>query len=190
MDARAPDAIEPVVGWRAWIAQPSHADRPCDSWALHSVAYAMGWLAGEPLRAQCRLPRGACRDIPGPRCHCGIYAVHDAVAAYNYIRNPRRVISGTFSGVPIVLGEVALWGRVVVGQLGWRGEFGYPRRLFVLAGSGPDDVAVAKQLGDYRVPVSVMSRKALFDMFPSAQPAPGPLRSLLQRFASRSSMKA
>jgi hypothetical protein len=176
VDGHAPDAIEPVVGWRAWAARPSQAD----SWLLHSVAYVAEWPAGAPLHARCRLPRNACREIPGPRCRCGIYAVYGPVEAYRYIRNPRRVISGTFTGVPIVLGEVALWGRIVVGEFGWRGEFGYPRRLFLLAGSSPDDGIVAQRLEDYRVPVSIASRAALFDMRPTARRSGGPLRWLLK----------
>jgi hypothetical protein len=180
VDGRAPDGIEPVVGWRAWTARRSEADHPDATWGLHSVAYVAEWPVGAPLRARCRLPRNACRDIPGQRCRCGIYAVNGPVEAYRYMRNPRRVISGTFSGVPIVLGEVALWGRIVVGELGWRGEFGYPRRLFLLAGSSPDDGIVAQRLEDYRVPVTITSRAALFDLHPIARRSGRPLRSLLK----------
>jgi hypothetical protein len=180
VNGRAPDAIEPIVGWRAWVPYASHDQPRTKSWSLHSVAYTVEWPAGAPLHAECRLPRNACRDIPGPRCHCGIYAVQGPVEAYRYMRNPRRVISGSFAGVPIVLGEVALWGRIVVGQLGWRGEFGYPRRLFLLAGSGPDEGAVAQGLGEYRVPVSIASRAALFDMRPVIPRSKRPMRSILE----------
>ena len=182
VDVHTPDAIEPLVGWRAWVVRPSKADHASDSLLLHSVAYTAEWPAGVPLHAHCRLPRNACRETPGTGCRCGIYALHQPVDAYRYIRNPRRVISGTFSGVPIVLGEVALWGRVVVGVLGWRGEYGYPRRLFVLAGSSSDDYGVARRLEGYRVPVSVASRAALFEMVPDVPRHDGPVRTWLNAF--------
>lgn len=57
-------------------------------------------------------------DSPGESCKCGIYAVADPAPCASY---------------PIsVLGRVALWGKVVPGDKGWRAEYAYPLELFVL----------------------------------------------------------
>jgi hypothetical protein len=45
------------------------------------------------------------------------------------------------------VGEVALWGRLVETERGWRGSAAYPIRLFV-----PDD-EIARGLEPYEVPI-------------------------------------
>lgn len=58
-------------------------------------------------------------ESPDEDCSCGIYVVNNQgeCNAYNY------------SHTRMVLIEVALWGKVVVGEGGARGQFAYPRRI-------------------------------------------------------------
>jgi hypothetical protein len=68
-----------------------------------------------------------------------------------------------------VIGRVALWGSVVEGQRGWRGEVAYPIELFVPASavvqSGfrrrayVDEIVLG--LEAYRVPVDLVAPHAL-----------------------------
>jgi hypothetical protein len=53
---------------------------------------------------------------PHVTCSCGLHATHEV----EILRRTRT---------PAVLGRVALWGRVIEHEQGYRGEFGYPQRL-------------------------------------------------------------
>jgi hypothetical protein len=67
------------------------------------------------------------------------------------------------------MGTVALWGRVVEADAGWRGGLGYPTALLVPTGRWrrivsaalwpyrPSPGAVARQLEAYGVPVDVVT---------------------------------
>jgi hypothetical protein len=82
----------------------------------------MHWPAGRRLAASCR--RHGRHRAPDEQCSCGIYAVMSSDAL------------GTVRTGVSVVGSVALWGRVVEGPNGFRGERAYPLRLYV-----PDGLA-------------------------------------------------
>ena len=116
----APDAIVPVVGYRLWEVR---GDKLCSLWLS-----AILWTPQQKIRADCYEPQGTFastvlgRDCPlhaapDPHCRCGIYATSDP-------EHLPRSWSGTKQVV--VCGAVGLWGRVVVGERGWRGEFARP----------------------------------------------------------------
>lgn len=107
-----PDAIDPVIGWRAWrVTGPllvSMNDTP--------------WTPGVALTAECR---STAHTPPDPRCSCGLYAAKSA----DHLRGMgyNRYDGDDF----VAVGEVMLWGGVIEGTQGWRAQFGYPRRLYV-----------------------------------------------------------
>lgn len=108
---------------------------------------AFEWPPGRVLRAQC-LEVG--HPAPAARCNCGIYANPDleALRQHGLCLVPE----------PIVVGQVALWGKVVVDEPSYRGEFGYPARLSLVVdspGAGGDEGSgvVLAELAAYRVPV-------------------------------------
>ena len=78
------------------------------------------WEPGRPLAAVC--PHG--HTAPDPACACGIYAVREPDGARRYLlgRDDLHVVGR-------VLGQVALWGKVVEAQLGWRASRAYPASL-------------------------------------------------------------
>jgi hypothetical protein len=90
--------------------------------------------------------------VPDPKCGCGLYAArtlqHLAGMPYHLYYEDEFV----------VLGEVALWGGVIPGTLGWRAQYGYPRRLLV-----PFEAwRLVKPLRDaYGVPVELSNTLAL-----------------------------
>jgi hypothetical protein len=160
---RAPDAIEPVRGWRVWdVVELDGAVRLC------SLAFWSIWVPGREAEATCRRalvdtaipPHGA----PGPGCSCGIYGTRAVHAALDYSRQMGR----RGDTIHRVAGQVALWGTVVEGSEGWRASHGYPAAIYVpavrlrrrmgarkLAAALPVE-AVAIGLADYGVPVEIL----------------------------------
>jgi hypothetical protein len=59
---------------------------------------------------------GAFHEAPHVGCTCGLHGTH----GLDLLRRTR---------CPAVLGRVALWGRVIEHELGFRGQYGYPQRL-------------------------------------------------------------
>lgn len=144
LDACVPDGIEPVVGWRYWQAE--------SGW-LASLHRFKTWPAGRPLEARCPYAEAETHvgPSPGVECGCGLYAARD-LATLRELANPDL-------DVALVVGEVALWGRVIPAELGYRGQFGYPRRLWVVRESvhtlewlGALPLAIAR---NYGVPVEL-----------------------------------
>lgn len=160
---QAPDYVAPTIGWRVWnVVDVDGALR------LSSLLYHSHWSPQEEVAATCRrslayLPWGRMpiHTAPASDCVCGIYGAMHSEQARPFLWAP-----GTDSASYRVLGRVALWGRVVQAQAGWRAEFGYPDRLYVAARNRyarqgwrrrrlrPADVA--RELAAYRVPVEVV----------------------------------
>lgn len=144
--APVPDAPGPVVGWRYWYVDGGRLR------SLDGFVYTR-WPAGRALRAQCSslLPHG--EGTPAAGCRCGIYAASN-LATLKRLTNPN--LDG-----PLAVGQVALWGRVVPGEQGYRAEYGYPRRLWVLKESlqqaGSADALRRHLATAYSVPVGLCS---------------------------------
>ncbi|MBA2273020.1 MAG: hypothetical protein H0W21_03825 [Actinobacteria bacterium] len=157
-----PDLIEPIVGWRQWdINLPPGPARgaPFRLWSPFVSTY---WPPGEALRARCTSDPSS----PHPEHACGIYALKKQFdlwqIAHNFLKNLRsslRKEPNYFEGIVLVIGEVSLWGRVVVCQRGWRAEFAYPRRIFLVIPESWESEshlelhALARDFAAYGVPV-------------------------------------
>src|SRR5438105_11494452 len=79
------------------------------------------WSPKTPFRAECNCwPRSHRPDIaPNPDGWCGIYALKSREDAQEYVEGG------------IIMAQVALWGRVIVHEYGYRAEFAYPQALYV-----------------------------------------------------------
>jgi hypothetical protein len=105
-------ASEPIVAWRAW-ALTGHRDGA--ELLLRPVAKrARTWRPREVVEASCRTSRW--HAAPDPSCTCGLHGTH----GLEVLRKTR---------CPAVLGRVALWGRVIEHEHGFRAQFAYPQRL-------------------------------------------------------------
>jgi hypothetical protein len=105
-------ASEPIVAWRAW-ALTGHRDGT--ELLLRPVAKrARTWRPREVVEASCRTSRW--HEAPDPACTCGLHGTH----GLEVLRKTK---------CPAVLGRVALWGRVVEHEQGYRAQFAYPQRL-------------------------------------------------------------
>jgi hypothetical protein len=113
---------EPIVAYRAWRTAGER---------LLSCTCGCVWQPRRRMTATCNqfLPHPA---VPSWDCRCGFYAYksEEALAASTYVRMGHE---------PTVRGRVALWGRVVDHDLGYRAQFAYPQ-LFYLNGDALDDV--------------------------------------------------
>jgi len=106
--------LEPIVAWRTWTLGRSRlAERPL---LLPIAGPGSPWVPREPARASCRRRGVHGGVVPGARCRCGLHATDELEP----LRRARE---------PTVLGRVALWGRVIEHEHGYRAEYGYPQRL-------------------------------------------------------------
>lgn len=131
-------------GWRYWRLTPEPR--------LQSLSQrGVTWEPGRPLVARCVGTGAAGHDVPDAGCACGVHASPDLAALH---ADALCLVPG-----PLVVGEVALWGSVVVDDHGYRGRCAYPRRLDVVeetvAGVVSLDEAV-EGLAAYGVPVGTI----------------------------------
>jgi hypothetical protein len=127
-------ATEPLMAWRAW-ALTGRSDGT-DLLLRPVASRSRPWRPREIAEAVCKSARF--HHAPEPGCTCGLHATN----GYELLRKTR---------CPAVLGRVALWGRVIEHELGYRSQFAYPQRLTLIcqfcfwrrgpAGSSPDHVA-------------------------------------------------
>jgi hypothetical protein len=137
---------EPLLAWRSWTLT---GRRDGDGLLLRPVtAGSRPWRPREIAQATCRLAWS--HEAPNVDCSCGLHATNDL----SFLRRTR---------CPAVLGRVALWGRVIEHEHGYRARFGYPQRLRLICqfcfwqesteGSHPD--VVASYARDLLVPMCV-----------------------------------
>lgn len=119
-----PDAIGELLVARAWKVK---------GWDLRSVHCLSAWEPGAVLEARCDPAGRALRrlmdklvdpgdhDSPAESCGCGIYGVFD----------PEELKLQLGFGIhAVVWGIAAVWGKVVVGERGVRGQYARPVALF------------------------------------------------------------
>lgn len=142
---------------------------------LSSLAYRALWEPGEAFEAACRRRFGALpwgrmplHEAPARDCVCGVYAVESSSRARPYLEVDLEA-GGRWRYR--VLGTVSLWGRLVEGERGWRGELAYPAALFVPSSRRQRAIAalawpyrlspraIAEELAVYAVPVEVLSER-------------------------------
>jgi hypothetical protein len=154
----APDYLEPIEGWRAWIVDP----RP-EGPVLQSVVRLGDWRPGHPLVGACTGRRYAvpehhppvAHDTPSLHCGCGIHAHRLLEEAAYYTEGPSR------RQLVTAIGTVALWGSVIECTDGWRASHAYPVRLDLpLRRSGPAALRELEETADglerYGVPVGIV----------------------------------
>jgi hypothetical protein len=105
-------SLEPLIAWRAWALT---GRRDGTGLLLRPVAgRSRPWKPREITSAACKAARF--HPAPSVDCTCGLHAAHDP----DTLRRART---------PAVLGRVALWGKVIEHEYGYRAEFAYPQSL-------------------------------------------------------------
>ena len=135
-------AGDPLVGWRYWQLAPG--GRRLQSVSLRRFV----WEPGRPLRASCMTGR---HPVPDEDCDCGIYAAPDL--------DTLREHGLCLSPGGLVVGEVSLWGTVLIGEDGYRGEYASPRTLSLVEETVPGSARLSTldALAAYGVPVGTTS---------------------------------
>jgi hypothetical protein len=132
-----------VIGWRVWIVSAT-----TEGLRLGSVLYDQVWTPATTALARCERRADLFAEpipphrTPSLECGCGFHAARDPVDALSYLQGRNEPAT-----VCRLLGEVALWGRLVETEAGWRAAAAYPVRLYA-----PDE-AIAEALAVYGVPV-------------------------------------
>lgn len=137
----APDGIEPIRAWRVWLECP----RRDGSLVLGSLTQAGGgtrWDIDAPLKATCPSLR---HPAPTQGCTCGIYAHKTRAAA---IQHAAGVATA-------VVGEVAIWGRIIEHQRGYRAQYAEPKAIWL-------PLIVAERQPPLATVTAALSRQAAF----------------------------
>lgn len=130
-----------VEGWRYWQVRGGR---------LRSVTQGhVEWRPGQILVARCT---GTGHRAPDEGCECGIYGARDL----EHLRQHGLCLAPA----ALVVGRVALWGRVLEEVSGWRGELARPLELAVvpeLVAGAEAAEAMTAALEAYGVPVGTMA---------------------------------
>jgi hypothetical protein len=147
---------EEIVGWRVWrVARPVERRATAQGLArelleaerrgatgvldelfehrLRSLTEQTFWPGEGRFTGSCRAEPPTGHEAPGVRCECGIWAFRDRAPA------EATVAAYVHCGSPVAYGRVALWGRVVEHERGWRGQYARPLELHLCGAA--DDIA-------------------------------------------------
>jgi hypothetical protein len=105
--------VDYAEGWRVWCAQETS-----NGLRLASVVHEAVWPRRTDLHALCDLDHHVAPDVD---CTCGIHAAREPARLWTYLHGRDEPAT-----VARVLGGVALWGRVVEHEHGWRAERAFP----------------------------------------------------------------
>lgn len=169
MSQPAPDLVEPVDAWRAWNPRREFLDTidvGLPPYA-HAVGYRLrpvgGFRTADPVwyprkraEASClglrRVEQDQIHRAPEEGCFCGLWGF-SSLARLLVMRE----------SASLVIGEVALWGKVIVTERGYRAQYGYPRRLIVRE-NGERSPLMASELAIYGVPVEIRNAREILEM--------------------------
>lgn len=139
-----PDVAGEIVGYRAWYVEARWQLRPPRLESLNGGAdWGDGpwWPYDTWMLASCSRERDG---VPHEHCGCGIHAARDRAHLCELGYNEDDAV--------VAIGEVALAGRVIPGDRGWRAEKARPLRFWLPHVHWP---LVRRLREAYRVPVGV-----------------------------------
>jgi hypothetical protein len=123
-----PDVIGEVIGWRVWrVLHPSDEKKiRLQSLGAGGAQHSAIWTPGKIMEAFCSQPH----TPPQEKCSCGFYAAitREHLMSMHYHSG---FDYDTRTDV-LVVGEVAMQGKVIPGTLGWRAQRVRPLRVMVL----------------------------------------------------------
>jgi hypothetical protein len=113
---------EPIVGWRAWRVVTFQRRDGTSEPRLAPLYDPITWRPRQRVEAICNRRGGELHEAPWPTCQCGIWALPERDAA-------ERLVGSASDEV--AFGPVALWGRVLEFERGYRAQYAYPRKLYL-----------------------------------------------------------
>lgn len=174
-DILIPDVITPEIGWRVWIAHKNdrgewglYSQRSFGRLDEFPLPPHYVWTPRKKFEAVCL----KCRyenmkrihgedvgttwlvqhdDAPHHDGQCGIYAFSDREITLQHLRETNRYLLRLprphTSLYEFVLGKVALWGKIVQHERGWRAQYAYPYEIFVMSGENHIARSLGKRYG-------------------------------------------
>lgn len=150
--ARAPDLIEPIVGYRAWRYTANV--RAVQLFPITLTAHDLGeenpWEGAWSgwVRASCPTSDEGTHLAPDERCSCGFYAMKtpDAVDWFAAMGHDRTDADRTDASKGVVLGRVELAGKVIEHETGYRAERARIAELIPTTTDGGGTVSLARRL--------------------------------------------
>lgn len=148
-----------ITGWRAWTLKDEQVGTADDQGRVVSkrlesptwIGSAESWPPRGAPRARCFSEVNLGCDgtlMPNEVCRCGYRATRTLPQLVGWLAEFQERVE--------VVGEVSMWGRTIIGERGFRSEFMYPRRLWVL-GPRYEIGTVVRELDGYGVPVEERS---------------------------------
>lgn len=136
--------LEPIVGWRLWqVVAGERSGHQLAAWTSDRLV----WPPRARAESHCLSAGPRAHLSPEPGCRCGLYAFGSRELAEGAIAAEMRPI-------PIAIGRVSLWGRVVKHRDGWRAQYAYPYEVLLL----DDDPVLARELAStYAVDVGTLA---------------------------------
>ncbi len=138
-----------MVGWRCWFVMPGEA--------LLRPIYKRG-IVWKPRQAMEAICSEETHEVPEATCKCGVWAVTDPknLREVRWVKTPPEDVP-PLPGV-LIVGQVAMWGRIVEHERGLRSSLAYPKYLYAFT----EDIGLAATLRDkYLVPVEYGERADL-----------------------------
>lgn len=112
-------STEPITGWRAWNIVDFERRGGVSEKRLQALGTKPVWEPRQENVAIC-IQNGT-HEAPWPDCQCGFWAFKDR-------EHVEKALFNTYGGEQgKVIGQVALWGRVLECTDGYRGEYAYPQ---------------------------------------------------------------
>jgi hypothetical protein len=161
---------EPIEAWRCWRVEERKGRMQ-----LVSITHRVGWKPMRPMRAHCVT---ALKGLPLPEQHNGTPSLHHGCGIYG-VYSPEQ--TRTWAGLmptnympvaktmllrrgPPVLGKIKLWGRVLRHEKGFRAEYAYPSRFYLLKDveGEPSADEAEEYLEPYGVPIDLTTINTLF----------------------------
>lgn len=123
-----PDVLGEVVGWRAWrVLHPLEpAKIRLQSLGAGGGVHASIWSPGKVMEAFC----ASSHEVPNERCSCGFYAA----GTLDHLLSMSYHLGFDYEDHrdTLVVGEVAMQGKIIPGTQGWRAQRARPLRVQVL----------------------------------------------------------
>ena len=138
-------STEVQTGWRAWKIVDFERRGGVSESRLQALGTSPIWEPYQPNVAMCTTQ--GTHEAPWPTCRCGFWAFHKRESVEQSLFRDYGGEKGK------VLGQVALWGRVLECTMGYRGEYAYPQTLQFVEVDKKTAAAVAELYG---VPYSIV----------------------------------
>jgi len=140
-------STEVITGWRAWQIVDFERRGNASETRIQALGTHIVWEPYQPGVAVCTT--SGAHEAPWPDCRCGFWAFKDR----EYVE---RTLFDSYGGEKgKVIGQVALWGRVLECTLGYRGEYAYPQTFQFIEVDNKVAVGISELYG---VPYSIVKR--------------------------------